>query len=111
EVGQAIADGTAMPEAIEAFRAAYPRRFAMLQRATHTEVQLANQEGRVIPAARIMTLETVRDMPGQLDPTFGDDVAAVAQSTNAQKREQRAASYVPPPRAGQRIAPTGEQTT
>lgn len=109
EVVQAIADGTAMPEEIEAFRAVYPRRFAMLQRATHTEVQLANQEGRVIPASRIMTLETVLDMPGQLDPTFGDDVAAVAQANNAQQQEQRAASYVPPPRAGQRIAPTGGQ--
>lgn len=110
EVVQAIADGSAMPEEIEAFRAIYPKRFAQLQRAAHVEVQMAAQEGVVIPAYRIATLETVLDMPGQLDPTFSDSVAVMAQARMAEQKAAKAASYVPPPKAGNRIAPSGDQT-
>lgn len=108
DVVDAIGNGTAMPEEIEAFRAVHATWFGEVQQATHTEVQMANQEGRAVPAMRIAQLETLLDMPGQLDPTFSDQVASVVRGQLlAQKEAQAAPSYVPPPKAGQRAAPSG----
>jgi hypothetical protein len=108
DVVDAIGNGTAMPEEVEAFRAVHATWFSELQQATHTEVQMANQEGRTVPAMRIAQLETLLDMPGHLDPTFSDQVASVVRGQLlAQKEAQAAPSYVPPPKAGQRAAPSG----
>lgn len=108
EVVQAIGEGSAMPEEIEAFRAVHKTWFSQLQEATRDEVAMAAEEGRVISASRIAQLETVLDMPGQLDPTFSDDIAMAAQAQlEGNQQEQRAPSYTPQPKAGQRIAPTG----
>lgn len=107
-----IADESVMPEEVEAFKATYPTWFGKLQRDTHTAVALANQNGDPVPASRIAQLELVLDMPGQLDPTFGDQVATIARGQMlAAKEAQQAPSYTPAPQAGARIAPTGAQQT
>lgn len=106
EVLRAIGDGSAMPEEVEAFRYMNPVWFGELQDACHERIVEKNREGEVVGAFRVAQLEQLLDLPGKLDPTFSDGVAAVAQATTAAQQEnQRQATYVPPPKAGQRIQP------
>lgn len=106
EVLKAIGDGSAMPEEVEAFRAVNQSWFAELQDATATRIQDANRKGQAVSGWKIAQLESLLDLPGGLDPTFGPSVAIAAHNAeDARIQGQEAPSYVPPPKAGQRTQP------
>lgn len=99
-----VANGTAMPEEIEAFRAVYPKWFAELQVSTIEFVHNRVTEGKTLSGAKIAQLTNLLDLDGGLDPTFGLEVAEIAHT--AEKLSESSAkksSYVPQPKAGQRI--------
>ena len=105
DVVKAIGDGSAMPEEVEAFRAASPAWFTELQEALQERIVVANKRGIVVPAYRISQLESLLDLHGKLDPTFGGSVASVARMQDeAAAAEIQQPSYTPQPRAGERIA-------
>lgn len=104
EVLKAIGDGSAMPEEVEAFRVANPAWFDELQEAIQERIVVKNKSGEVIPAYRISQLETLLDLPGKLDPTFGPSVARITEQAREMNQQQaRTPSYVPVARAGERI--------
>ncbi len=104
DVLKAIGDGSAMPEEVEAFRAANPAWFIELQESIQERIVKKNQSGEVVPGYRIAQLETLLDLPGGLDPAFSDSVARIAGNAREVEQQQtQAPSYVPKPRAGDRI--------
>lgn len=104
EVLRAIGDGSAMPEEVEAFRAVSPAWFTELQDALQDRIVQKNRSGQIISGYRVAQLEGLLDLPGKLDPAFSDSVALTAQATEqAQQQAQQSPSYVPTPKAGQRV--------
>lgn len=102
-VMQAIGKGTAMPEEVEAFKTVAPAMYDELRDNIVIQVQENARNGKTLGAYRISQLESLLEMPGGLDPTFSNDVAQIYQAGSAIETASKQASYIPPPKAGNRI--------
>ncbi len=86
---KAIGDGSAMPEEVEAFKAVYPTWFQEFSESTLDKLQSDAREGKQIGGMRIAQLESLLDLGGQIDPTFGPAVSEIAQQAEALKRAEQ----------------------
>lgn len=100
-----MANGHAMPEEVEAFRAAFPAWYAELQETTVIKAQEMARDGHVLGAFQISNLENTLDLSGQLDPTFSGSIAQIYQTADAIEADSRQQSVQngPPPKAGDRV--------
>jgi hypothetical protein len=103
ETLQSIANGTAMPEQVEAAQAVAPAMFEEFRDNVVIDVQQMARDGKTLGAYQIAQLEGILGMPGALDPTFSTEVAQIYQAGKAIETQQKQASYRPPPKAGSRI--------
>lgn len=101
-----IGDGSAMPEAIEAFKAVYPAWYGELQETLTIQCQERARAGQVIPGMRIAQLTSLLDL--DVDPTFSDEVAQIAHSSQDIKDQLKAKAPKPnaPSKAGNRSQPS-----
>lgn len=101
-----IGDGSAMPEAIEAFKAVYPAWYGELQETLTIQCQERARAGQVIPGMRIAQLTSLLDL--DVDPTFSDEVAQIAHSDQDIKDQLKAKAPKPnaPSKAGNRSQPS-----